>query len=156
MEKWKSINVMENVLKRNMRPSRNSIAFTNNFSWRQRLAIKLSESIADERWCIQVNKELGTCKKYVRTLCIQMICVVLLRLVGSQAISDAKVCFSSLWLKSAPNRAQRGRQMTHPLHSAPIHDTHMPSHQESRRRERKKESRARPPTFSLSKGFPGY
>lgn len=48
VERWKSISVIENVLKRNMRPSLNSIAFTNNFSRRQRLTIKLSESIADE------------------------------------------------------------------------------------------------------------
>ena len=148
---------MENVLKRNMRPSLTSFAFTNNFSWRQRLTIKLS--IADEHRCVQVDKELGTCKKYIspqRALCIQMICVVLLRLVGSQAISNANVCFSSVWLKCARSRAQRGKQMTHPLHSAPLHDTHTPSHQESQGRERKKESRGRPPTFSLSKGFPGH
>lgn len=127
-----------------MRSSLNSIAFTNNFSWRQRLVIKLSESIADAHRCVQVNKELKTCRKYIsphQALCIEMICVVLLRLVGSQAISNAKVCFSSLSLKCARKRAQRGKGMTHPLHSAPLRDTHMPSHRESRRRERKKESR---------------
>lgn len=40
-----------------------------------------------------------------------------------------------------------GKQMTHPIHSAPLHSTHMPSHQESWRRERIEERGDHPPSL---------
>lgn len=105
--------------------------FFNFFFVRERIAIKLPELISDEQRCVCVKKELGISRNTFLcnwALSIQTICVVLLRLVCSQAISNAKVCFSSPWLKSVCNRAQWGKQMTHAVHSAPLHNTHMPSH----------------------------
>jgi len=147
---------MENVLKKNKRPSLISVALTNNFSWRQRLTIKLSESVADERRCVQVNKELETCQKYIspqQTPCMHMIRVVLLSLVGSQAISNATVWFSSLRLKSAQNRAQQGKQMTHPLDSAPLHDRNACTPREPMKRKGKKKVEGDHPLSLYQKAF---
>lgn len=78
-------------------------------------------------WCVCVKKELGISRNTFPcnwVLSTQMICVVVLRLVGSQAVSNAKVCVFSPWLKPVCNRAQWWKQMSHPVHSAALHITH--------------------------------
>lgn len=95
------------------------------FSWRQRFTIKLPESLAGEHQYVQVNKELGTCKKYISqqwALCIQMTCVVLLRLVGSQAISNARSVFLlCAWICTEQGSERRGNDSSLMLSIYPWH-----------------------------------
>lgn len=110
---------------------------------RQRLAIKLPELILDEHRCVWVKTELEISRNTFLcnwALCIQMICVVLLRLVSSQAISNAKICFSFLWLKAVCNRAPWGKQITHPIHSStpPQHTYALTPRELKKRKDRRK------------------
>lgn len=120
-------NPWENVCKRNTRLSLNSAAFTNIYLFFFPEAKACDKTPIVNSWCVCVKKELGISRNTFPcnwVLSTQMICVVVLRLVGSQAVSNAKVCVFSPWLKPVCNRAQWWKQMSHPVHSAALHITH--------------------------------